>query len=337
MRAASGFDDEGTSVMTVLQRETSPGTAALTRKVLAFVNPNSGSCLAEIVRETLTRVLNEQGIEVEIREPTEDPKALSALIQTAESEGIGWVVAAGGDGTVSAVADALAGRNLPLGVIPLGTANVLARELGIPVDLDGAVALLIGPNRVRVIDALKVNGRHYLTQLGVGLDALMIRDTKTEHKRRFGRLAYLWTASRSLVGFQPCRFDLTLDGRTVRVNASQIVVANTGMMGQPPLRWGPDIEPDDGTVDVCVVRARTLTHYLSLVWSVLTGRQKMNRNVRYFHAKHHLEIKTKHPHLTQADGEIIGETPIRIDVVAGAIGVIVPVMTETAAPPTGPP
>ena len=122
----------------------------------------------------------------------------------------------------------LGGRRRPgraearLVVLPLGTANVLARELGIPVDLEGpassarlreAGSLAGTDHDVFRLDAMKVGDRHYFTQVGVGIDALMIRDTADEHKRRFGRLAYLWTAATRLVGFQPRRFTMTIDGR----------------------------------------------------------------------------------------------------------------------------
>ena len=130
---------------------------------------------------------------------------------------------------------------------------------------------------------MKVGGKHYFTQVGVGIDALMIRDTKREHKRRFGRLAYLWTALTRLLGFQPRRFLIEVDDRQERRRASQVVVANSGTLGQPPFRWGPDIRPDDGRLDVCIVRARTLLDYLSLAWHVVRGQHGRDPNMRYLH------------------------------------------------------
>ena len=107
-----------------------------------------------------------------------------------------------------------------MGIIPLGTTNVLARELGIPLDLDDACDLLAGPNRTADIDVMRVGDKHYVTQIGIGVDALMIRDTPDEHKRRLGVAAYLWTAVSRLIGFRLRRFSITADDRQVSAEMS---------------------------------------------------------------------------------------------------------------------
>ena len=244
------------------------------------------------------------------------------------------IVAAGGDGTVSAVAKGLVRTQTPLGIIPLGTANVLARELGIPVELEGACQLLAGAHGVTSIDAMQVGEKYYFTQVGVGIDAMMIRDTKREDKRRFGRIAYIWTAMTRLLGFQPRRFRIAADDQQERRRASQIVIANSGILGQPPFRWGPEIEPDDGRLDVCIVRARTLLDYLSLAWHVVRGQQRQSPNVRYLGAQRRIVIETDRPLPVQADGEIIGETPVQVQVVPAAVRVIVPESRDDRPPAT---
>jgi diacylglycerol kinase family enzyme len=160
----------------------------------------------------------------------------------------------------------------------------------------------------------------------VGIDALMIRDTRREHKRLFGRIAYLWTAAVHLVGFQPRRFVLTIDGRRAeRTRASQVVVANSGVLGQPPLRWGPDIRPDDGRLDVCIVRARNLVDYLKISWYVVNGQHRRSPNVRYLGVRHSVAIANRRRKLpVQGDGEIIGTTPVVVEVVPQALAVLVP-------------
>jgi len=237
-------------------------------------------------------------------------------IQTAEF--------AGGDGTVSAVANGLVGTEVPLGIIPLGTANVLARELMIPVDLEQACTLLGGEHAVSKIDAMEVAGKIYLTQVGIGIDALMIRDTKDADKRRFRRVAYLWTMAARLVGFQPRRFTLAVDGVTTKTQAIQVLLANCGTLGQPPLRWGEGIRPDDGVIDVCVVRAQTVWHFLKIAWNVARRTHKPDPNVSYLKARREVRIETTHPLLAQADGEVIGESPLTVRVVGGAVRVVVP-------------
>ena len=100
------------------------------------------------------------------------------------------------------------------------------------------------------------------------------------------------------------------------------------MMGQPPLRWGPDIRPDDGRLDVCIVRARTVVDYLGLLWHVVRGSHKQSPNVRYEVASRSVVIEAKHPLPVQADGEILGKTPVRIEVVPLALKIVVPASAE---------
>ena len=307
------------------------------REVRAFavLNPRSGSCSVADVRKALASTMPDVAIEIHEVAQGDD---LAAVVRSALDRGCDPIIAAGGDGTVSTVADVLVGTPAHLIVLPLGTANVLARELGIPVDLNGACSLaalrlIEGEHRIARIDAMKVGGRHYFTQVGVGIDALMIRDTADEQKRRFGRLAYLWTAATRVLGFKPRKLAITIDNRTIEARASQVVVANTGMMGQPPLRWGPDISAEDGRLDICIVRARTLFHYLGLLRHVVMASHKQSNRVRYEVASRSINIDSKHKLPVQADGEVLGETPVRIEVIPAAVHVVAPVGEPPAKGP----
>ncbi len=303
-------------------REASP-PGDCPRQVVAIMNPKAGSAAIDAIRRALEGCFARGESRLELYE-IRDGDDLGAVVRERLACGVGLVIAAGGDGTVSGVADALAGSGTPMGILPMGTANVLARELDIPLDVESAARLLVDDHDVVAIDAMRVGSRHYLTQVGVGLDALMIRDTPTERKKRLGKLAYLWAAAKHLVGFQPRQFTLEIDGKSIRRSASEVVVANVGTLGQPPFRWGPDIRVDDGTLDVCVSRARTILHYLVLAWHVVTRQHRADPNVRYYQARRSVAIATRHPVPVQADGEVIGETPVRVEVVAGAIHVIAP-------------
>ena len=301
-----------------------PGSSAVsTRRLFVILNPGSGTFSAEAVHAALEAHFSCSEGTCHVHQLT-DSDDLAALAKSAAGRGVEAVVAAGGDGTVSAVAGGLVGSGIPLGILPLGTANVLARELGIPIDLDEACALLAGDFATTPVDAMKVGDRHIFTQVGVGIDAMMIRDTSTAYKKRFGRIAYLWTGLTRIVGFQPRRFVLTIDGREVRTMASQVLVANSGTLGQPPLTWGPDIRPDDGRVDLCIVRAATLWHYLRLTWNVVRHSHRDDPKLRYFPVSRSVRIASRRPVPVQGDGEVLGETPVEVAVVPGAIRVVVP-------------
>ncbi len=304
-------------------------TAQEQARIFVVLNPMAGSCTAADVRQAVDRQLGEQ-IQTNIYETTGDEDVV-ALVRAELTNTPSMVVAAGGDGTISDVAEALIGTDIRLGIIPVGTANVFARELGIPLDLEAACALLGSQPNTTSVDAMKVGDQYFVLQIGIGIDSLMIRDTDRQSKRRFGRAAYLWTAFTRLIGYQPMRFTIVADGKRIRPRASQVLIANGGVLGIPPFRWGPNIRPDDGKIDVCIVSARTGLDYMGLIWHTLLGQQRRDRNVRYLTAERSIAISADQPLPIQADGEIIGETPIQIEVVPDALKVIVPVAVPQAA------
>jgi YegS/Rv2252/BmrU family lipid kinase len=300
------------------------------RRVFVVLNPMAGSCTAEDVRTALEQHFGDR-IDLEIYETTgRDDEDIVATVRAVIERGVDLVAAAGGDGTVSDVAEGVIGTDVPLGIIPVGTANVFARELELPMTLDEACSLLAGEHTITSVDAMRLGEKYFVLQIGIGLDSLMIRDTEREAKRRFGRAAYIWTALTRLVGYQPVRFTIVADGQRIRPRASQVVIANGGVLGVPPFRWGPNISPDDGRIDVCVVSARTVLDYLGLVWHTVLGQQRRDRNVRYLTARQSIAISADHPLPVQADGEIVGETPVQVQVVPNAVKVIVPI-DEAAA------
>jgi diacylglycerol kinase (ATP) len=291
-------------------------------RVFVILNPAAGRYSAREVNEALGRHLNCADGSCEVHEAT-GREDLTAVARAAAERGCEIVVAGGGDGTVSAVANGLIGTEAALGILPLGTGNVLAQELGIPEDLEGACRLLSGHHSVSRIDAVEAGGLHCYTRVGIGIDALMIRDTRREAKRRFGVLAYTWAAFTRLIGFQPRRFRIVVDGKSSRHHASEVALANCGTMGKKPLRWGPGIRPNDGRIDVCIIRARNLFDYLVLAWHMALGRPRPGRRVSYLVAERAVAVSADIPLVVQADGEVIGQTPIKARVVPGATPVVV--------------
>ncbi len=289
-----------------------------TSRLFVVVNAKAGSSAPEQVRQQLIGGWTRESTDLEIHETSEGEDILE-VVRLAVARGFDTIVAAGGDGTVSAVANGVLGSPACLGIIPLGTANVLARELNVPLELPEACALLTGPHEVASIDAMRVDDKHYFTQIGIGVDAMMIRDTPTEHKKRLGVAAYVWTATLRLIGFQAHRFSISADGHRARPRALQVLLANSGTLGASELRWGPDVRVDDGRIDVCILRAQTLLDFLSLGWSVLWGRHKEDHHIRYMTAHRTVAVSTDRPLPVQGDGEVIGETPLEVHMVPGAL------------------
>jgi len=293
------------------------------RNVFVILNPVAGKSDASAIRRALEHRFVSGTWAYEVYETTGEER-IADVVRAALDRGFDMFVAAGGDGTVSGVASGLARRGIPMGIIPVGTGNALARELGIPVSIEGALALLTERHDTVDIDAIRTGDRFFVLNLGVGISALTMRDTERQDKRQFGVIAYIWTGVSKLFGVQPHRFTVEVDGQTVRVHASEIAVANSGAMGDPSFRWGPDVRLDDGRLDVCIVRARTAIDYLRVTRAVLLGQQRRSPNIHCLSAERNVSISSDRPLPVQADGELIGHTPVQMELVPGAVRVIVP-------------
>ena len=260
---------------------------------------------------------------------------VSQAVGDAVRSGCRRVVAVGGDGTVGMVAGALIRHAPPtgavsLGIVPAGTANILAGELGIPGDLDAAVRTAIGDSDTVAIDAIDAGDRFVFTQVGIGPDAIMIRHTSRADQARRGRLAYVWTYLQRAFRHRSRRFAIRVDGSTIHARAWQVIFANAGSAGAPPFQWGPGIDPTDGVIDLCVYEVRRASDYIKLFWRVLLGRHRRDSSTRFIPVREEALVESDRPVLIQGDGEILGRTPIQLRVVKDALRVAVARPAEPA-------
>lgn len=291
-------------------------------RLFVVLNPVAGQEDPDRLRQRLDQAFSPRDWTYQIYETT-GSEQLSAIVEKALDEQFDMFVAVGGDGTVAGLAAGLVYSKVPLAILPAGTGNALAIELDIPLEFEQALRLVLEQPATRSIDLIEVENRFFTLNLSIGLSAHMMRHTERQSKRRFGFLAYIWTGLKGLVGIQPHRFTLIIDGQRHPVRASEVVVLNAAAVGGTPLRWGPHIRPDDGRLDIALVRARTGLDYIRLAWALLLDRQK-EAPMHFFQAEREVEIDSARPLVVQADGEIIGQTPIRARLLPDAIRVIVP-------------
>ena len=231
---------------------------------VAVVNPASGSAVSE---KDLRTAFDELGRPLEWRNTTEDDPGAGQAADAVAS-GATTVVACGGDGTVRACLAPLAGSDTVLGIVPLGTGNLLAANLELPSGLDAVELAVTG--RIRRIDVAEANGESFAVIAGSGLDALMIRDANAVTKRRFGSLAYVASALRNL----PARLVPTtveVDGTTVfDGRTAMVLVGNCGTVTGGIVVF-PDARPDDDILDVAVLSARSPIEWASVLWRLVRG------------------------------------------------------------------
>lgn len=229
-----------------------------------------------------------------------------------------WVC--GGDGTVAAVGAALMHTDIPIAILPGGTANAIARAVGVPYRLADAVRFA-AQERPRPFDAVRVNGRISLLTAGAGYDSAVMATADAELKRRIGILAYVYAGLKE-VGAGETDFELEIDGApSERVTGNCLLLANIGkLFGEFDLL--PDARPDDGRVDIAVLNLSDLTALLSLSGHVLQRKVESHPRSRFFRGARVVARFAK-PLPTEVDGDVAGVTDrMEADVVAGALLVV---------------
>ncbi|WP_294083836.1 diacylglycerol kinase family protein [Sphaerobacter sp.] len=240
--------------------------------------------------------------------------------QAAESSDV--VLAVGGDGTVGDVASGLVGTNTPLAIIPTGSANAVARSLGIPLQPAAAARLLVRPHDRRTLDVARAGDRVVVHMAGSGYDALVMRDAQRSLKRLARWLAYVPPALKHLTAPR-IQYRVTVDGETTEFAARMVLIANGAFVLDPWLRFGDDIRPDDGVLDVCVFDPPHLAATLTLGLWFLVGHVGRSRFARRLRGRS-VRVEASPPAPVELDGDYAGTTPLEMTVCPAAIQVIVP-------------
>ncbi len=239
------------------------------KHIHVIVNPVSGQTPVPI--DMVKEKLEASGAACEIRK-TEPDVSPSEHAQAAVEKGADLVIAVGGDGTVLKVSEGLIGSGVPLGIIPEGTANIFATELGIPADSGEALDLLLdGRAALRSVDTGTVGGKSFLLRVGIGLEAAMTVLTEPELKNRFGVWAYLWTAFKLGRKMKHTHYELELDGERKVEKGVTCVICNSGNLGLPGVQLMPEIDLSDGYLNVVVIKRATLRTVGSIIYHALLG------------------------------------------------------------------
>ena len=229
----------------------------------------------------------------------------------------------GGDGTAMEVVGALAGTGKPVGILPGGTGNLIARTLGVPLGVRRAVAALLD-GELREVDLGRLaDGRRFAFAAGVGIDAAMIERTPAALKRRLGVWAYVLTASRAVLRREVFPVRVTVDGRTHERLASAVMVANFGAVLNALITLGPRIRHDDGVLDVCVFSPRTFRDAARVMWRLWRKDFRSDPCMLYLPGRE-IRVECDPPRLAQADGELIGRTPFEVRVEPRAAHLLAP-------------
>ncbi|NLF02831.1 MAG: diacylglycerol kinase family lipid kinase [Anaerolineales bacterium] len=260
---------------------------------------------------------------------TEKPGDATSLSEQAADAGLDVVIVAGGDGTLNEAVNGLVGSDTALAVLPVGTGNMWAKQMGIPTYTlanplrlhEAAEGLVQGV--VRSIDVGKVNGRHFLCWAGIGLDAQVTTEMepRPRHTKRLGALAYVVATILVARDFRGFRARAWLDGSVVRGRTLLVLVSNIPRYAGVPV--GQDTRIDDGLLDAFVFKGLGFPYAVAHVLKILSRRHLQDPRVVHRQVRH-VEVQTEWATPVQVDGNPIGTTPVVLDVVPGGLRVLVP-------------
>ena len=294
-------------------------------RALVITNPAAARTQPKTVRE-VRDVLRRSGWQVEVV-ATGGPGDARRLAAEGAAAGVDTVAVFGGDGTTMQAASALVGTEVVLGLIPGGTGNLLAGNLRIPMSPIRAAEILVhGSPRRMDLGRLDASGEHHFFAVacGAGFDARIMAETSGALKRRWGIGAYVATTLRLLNEIQSIRYRIRVDGVDFDANAALVLVANCAEVIPPLLRFGDGVRPDDGLLDVVVLRADSLADGVHAFWHFLRRAEGPDSRIGHVRGRE-IHVETDHPVPVQLDGDLGGSTPFTVTVVAGAIRVMAPV------------
>jgi diacylglycerol kinase (ATP) len=315
-------------------------------------NPSSGQVVVRHELDDVVAFLNRHGWSVILRE-TSKPLEATELARHAVNKGARVVIAAGGDGTVNEIVNGLVNTDAALGVLPVGTTNSWALQMGIPalnpklpstqvariiaaleeriarplpanyyrkVLLDAARVLIEG--YIVAVDMGELSGRYFLMWAGIGFDAAGAKSVSLKEKRALGSWAYVLSTIKSAYRYSGTDVWLNLDGKVVKVNTPLIVVSNIQLYGGM-VEIGAKACVNDAKLDVCIFKGGGFFTFVQHAMKMLTHRHLQDPNVEYYQCRE-IVVESAHSLPVHVDGEPFTRTPVAIHTVPSSLKVIVP-------------
>ena len=287
---------------------------------IVILNPVAGS--PENLRTWQERVESiARGCPIRI---TSLPGEAEALARRAVDEGFGRVVAAGGDGTVNQVANGVADGSAALGLLPIGTVNVFAMELGLPLHTLQLCWDIIEASNTRLVDLPRANGKCFVQLAGVGLDAQVVKETSLASKRSFGPLSYLISAAQ-IAARQPPK--LFIESEDTSVDEGSFVLVGNGRLYGGPFPFFKHAVIDDGLFDVVVFKRLGYLEIIKYLQDVIFSSEIRAPEIEYFQTRR-LRITSEQEVPLELDGELAGNCPVEFRIQEKALRVLAPRLSE---------
>lgn len=284
-------------------------------KTLVILNPSARSERAAGLYGSIRELVGTSAV---LRRTTRAGEA-RALARKAVEEGFEQIVVAGGDGTVNDVVNAIAGSDVTLGILPSGTMNVFASELGLPKSLKECWDVVLSGN-TRVIDLPRAAGHAFVQMAGVGFDAQALKETSWDAKRNLGPLSYVISAAQVAARKPP---QLRVESGDTVLEGSFVLIGNGRYYGGP-FPVFPNARIDDGLLDVIVFKKQGHIDLIRYIQGVLFGTHLGMNDVDHFQAQSLTVTSDQDDVPVEVDGEVIGTAPVTFDCVPRQLRVLSP-------------
>lgn len=261
------------------------------------------------------KLLTQAGVTLDAAYPIRHPERLSEVVQEEIVKGHKFIIVGGGDGTISSVIGRFAYTDVVFGLLPLGTANSFARTLGIPLDLAGAVDILVN-GKVADVDLAKINDSYFANGSSIGMPAIVGRATPHQLKRWLGRGAYALVGASKFIRYQPFRCTISINDQETSCDAFDVRIANGRFQGG--VMVASEANPDDGNITVHILEGRS-KWVLPIEWARLTIGVPFGPGDSKVLTASELTIDAVPKQHVAVDGEVITQTPIRVSIAREAL------------------
>ena len=295
---------------------------------LAIINQQSGNRDPAIIEAEFLNYLNLHGIKVEIKRANTSEQVCQYAKEGLENK-VKTLISIGGDGTLNNIINQIAYTETTLGIIPNGTANILATSLGIPKDITKAASIVFSGN-TKKIDLGMVDNTYFAVTTGCGVDSLMIENTKREIKKKFGIFAYVINFINTIINPPKAVFELKIDNQKVQQRGSNIIFINTGNILGKIISFKPDYSHHDDMIDICIYSPDKYEEYLPILLDFIFEDKLKNKTKKIYHYKGKEITFTCKPILPiHIDGDIFGFPPVKVFSCPDALSVCVPKKIDT--------
>lgn len=290
------------------------------RKIALITNPAAGKPDAILSYVTETLPVDKFDWEVFVVKKAGDTKA---YVKKAIKQKFDVVAVHGGDGTITDAAQGLFKSHIPLAIIPGGTANIVAKELGIPPDIKQALALIATKKlKTKKIDMGLLNNQPFLSRIEMGLHAKMALGTPEKQKQKFGQIAYTVSAIKQILDSRTHNYTITADGKTKKFLAYSVLIANFGNTGMARLSVTPQVDITDGILDVVVVGSERIKAFFN--WVNAHVRTKSPKSHLYHIKAREVIISTHKTQKINFDDEAMSTKELTIKIAPKSLQVVVP-------------